>query len=312
MTNNLLCYSKARVEWIDIVKGFAIFLMVCGHTSIPSWLSKWIWSFHMPLFFLISGLLFNDKKYCRFGIFLRMRIQTLIVPYIFFTLINLSTGIFHLMQILSTGWLNGIALWFLPVLFLIEMYGYFLFKYKLELFGGFVLLNIGYLLYINNVHLPYDIDVTFSACIFYVIGHYFRTFLVNYNPKLHVIIILLLCNIILSQLFPKTDLAYNVCGFYIFNVLNALIGIFAFIFLFKKMRPIRKLNSFLIWGGKNTLIILGLSQLFSLTIKNCFIVLGISNHFSFILRHLILWVVLWMSSILINKYIPFLVGKHNK
>ena len=34
-----------RIKWIDLTKGVAIFLMVCGHTGIPSLISNWIWSF---------------------------------------------------------------------------------------------------------------------------------------------------------------------------------------------------------------------------------------------------------------------------
>lgn len=32
-----------RIKWIDLTKGVAIFLMVCGHTGIPSLISNWIW-----------------------------------------------------------------------------------------------------------------------------------------------------------------------------------------------------------------------------------------------------------------------------
>lgn len=52
-----------RLEWIDITKGFAIILMVFGHSSIPKSISNYIWSFHMPLFFIISGFLYNASKY---------------------------------------------------------------------------------------------------------------------------------------------------------------------------------------------------------------------------------------------------------
>lgn len=34
-----------RIKWIDLTKGVAIFLMVCGHTGIPSLISNWIWVF---------------------------------------------------------------------------------------------------------------------------------------------------------------------------------------------------------------------------------------------------------------------------
>lgn len=30
-----------RIKWIDLTKGVAIFLMVCGHTGIPSLISNW-------------------------------------------------------------------------------------------------------------------------------------------------------------------------------------------------------------------------------------------------------------------------------
>ncbi len=28
--------NNIRIDWIDLTKGIAIFLMVCGHTSIPT------------------------------------------------------------------------------------------------------------------------------------------------------------------------------------------------------------------------------------------------------------------------------------
>ena len=53
-----------RIEYIDALRGFAIFLMVVGHVIPNLYLNKqmvlpnlnlWIYSFHMPLFFTISG-----------------------------------------------------------------------------------------------------------------------------------------------------------------------------------------------------------------------------------------------------------------
>ena len=51
-----------RDKNIDAAKGMAIVLVVMGHvcTGIPG-LVKWIYSFHMPLFFLISGYLQEGK-----------------------------------------------------------------------------------------------------------------------------------------------------------------------------------------------------------------------------------------------------------
>lgn len=66
--------SKSRSESIDIVKGIAIVLVVYGHVlrglesaSIASdgnffkLGNKLLYSFHMPLFFILSGLFFKSS-----------------------------------------------------------------------------------------------------------------------------------------------------------------------------------------------------------------------------------------------------------
>lgn len=61
-----------RIEYIDGLRGFAIFLMVVGHVIPNLYLNKqiilpnlqtWIYAFHMPLFFTISGyFIYRDSK----------------------------------------------------------------------------------------------------------------------------------------------------------------------------------------------------------------------------------------------------------
>ena len=55
-----------RIDFIDVAKGIAIFLVVYGHTYDGRNLHLFIYSFHMPLFFFISGLLFKENKYANF------------------------------------------------------------------------------------------------------------------------------------------------------------------------------------------------------------------------------------------------------
>ena len=52
-----------RIEWLALSKGIAIILMVLGHTSLPDFLSRFIWAFQMPLFFIASGWTTNWMKY---------------------------------------------------------------------------------------------------------------------------------------------------------------------------------------------------------------------------------------------------------
>ncbi len=71
-----------RLHWIDALKGFGISLVVFAHYSLPVALDTYVFSFHMPLFFFISGLLFNFTKYAQSASsFIKGRLNSLIVPY---------------------------------------------------------------------------------------------------------------------------------------------------------------------------------------------------------------------------------------
>lgn len=52
-----------RERALDVIKGVGILLVVVGHTSCPDVLKTWIYSFHMPLFFMVAGYLFNERKW---------------------------------------------------------------------------------------------------------------------------------------------------------------------------------------------------------------------------------------------------------
>lgn len=57
-----------RLEYIDIAKGIGILLVVFGHSSLVLHIENiWIHSFHMPLFFIITGMCFNENKYSKMG-----------------------------------------------------------------------------------------------------------------------------------------------------------------------------------------------------------------------------------------------------
>ena len=47
---------KKRIAYIDVAKGIGILLMILGHTMTPGWGKDVIYSFHMPLFFVCSGM----------------------------------------------------------------------------------------------------------------------------------------------------------------------------------------------------------------------------------------------------------------
>ena len=69
-----------RESWIDVLKGIGIILVVIGHTSMENPLVKWIYVFHMPLFFALSGYMFGrGRKQYTFVKFTEKRTQSLLL-----------------------------------------------------------------------------------------------------------------------------------------------------------------------------------------------------------------------------------------
>ena len=53
--------NNARLDYFDIAKGLAMFCVIAGHMGV-SQVSAFVYSFHMPLFFLISGYFFKNDS----------------------------------------------------------------------------------------------------------------------------------------------------------------------------------------------------------------------------------------------------------
>lgn len=78
-----------RIEWIDAAKGMGIFLVVLGHALQPGGLAPTvIWSFHMPLFFFLSGLTAKPWTH-ESAPAIGRGFKSLVVPYLFFSLISI-------------------------------------------------------------------------------------------------------------------------------------------------------------------------------------------------------------------------------
>ncbi len=67
-----------RLNYIDCLKVIGIFLVVWGHWY-PEMSSIWIYAFHVPMFFMISGFL--SKKEDSFSGFMVKLTKSLVVPY---------------------------------------------------------------------------------------------------------------------------------------------------------------------------------------------------------------------------------------
>ncbi len=99
--------SESRYAWIDYAKGIAIILVVYRHlayglvaagVSMPKGVlatNDMLYSFRMPLFFLLSGLFFGRSVAKRGALNFGMsKVNTLLYPYLLWAVIQISLQIF--------------------------------------------------------------------------------------------------------------------------------------------------------------------------------------------------------------------------
>ena len=125
-----------RLNYVDAAKGLGILLMVLGHiwTDACAEIVVWLYSFHVPMFFVLSGMMLKytrklEKSSLKEIIISRCR--QLLVPYIVFETIYIALiGSRHQFNfdILQWHWYDGLILkpvngplWFLECLFVVEI-----------------------------------------------------------------------------------------------------------------------------------------------------------------------------------------------
>ncbi|MDD6038023.1 MAG: acyltransferase [bacterium] len=67
-----------RIDWLDVAKGYGMLFVIFAHLD-NNIIRLWIYTFHMPLFFFLSGYVFTTKY--DFKTFLSKKIRTIIIPY---------------------------------------------------------------------------------------------------------------------------------------------------------------------------------------------------------------------------------------
>lgn len=185
-----------RVEWADVLKGLGILAVVWGHSGSKN--AFYMFWFHMPLFFFISGYLYKYKPEETELSYVRKKVRHLLVPYTCYLLL-LALLMFSLSlwrgqsaaEFWSLNWqafllggslLAGIyaTFWFTTCLFFTQIaYDFFCRKITFPYLRGLIIVFCFLLAcwqsrYWANSFVPWNMDVGLYGIVFYALGHYFR------------------------------------------------------------------------------------------------------------------------------------------
>lgn len=221
--------ATARIEYLDLAKAIGIILVIAGHVvSSDTAAKKVIYSFHMPLFFLLSGVLLKARaKYSR-ETWVRLIIKKakgLLVPFVLWGLIYSSFSFKHTALILYGTRETLIAaesltsLWFLPVMFLAFLLceGALQITNRLKtpwigiLISTVILAIIGFLCPHHPVYgNPWGIDIAFIAASFMLIGMLARAGIEKLSDAKYQAVALTVCTVlfIVTVRFSSSSVGY--------------------------------------------------------------------------------------------------------
>lgn len=338
--------ASKRIEYLDIAKGIGIVAVIMGHTYRMDDIKLFIYAFHVPIFFFISGLFFNPNKNESFIIFIKNKTRTLLLPYFTFYVISylywliierhyrpnsMEINIFKPIAGLfyGTDWKdymipNG-ALWFLSCLFSAEVVLFLIFKVAKRTFfilsTVIILAVIGYFISINDFpRLPLSFNSSLLAILFIYLGYLSKEKIKLVEGSNKIVIatlsaVLLTIMYLISSKNGMIDMDYCVYRNPFLFVVAALLGITGIIFISKILNR----NLILQYFGLNSLILFGLSE----PIKRA--VIGVLSKVSTIsIEHIrasviysivvVIMTLLIISPVIIvfNRYLYKIIGKKVK
>lgn len=254
-----------KIEWINNLKILGILAVILGHIASP--LGGFIYSWHMPLFFILAA--FFIKFDLTFKEFVKKDFKRIMIPYFIFAIFGLFVetlkrlvlhrdsldyvhelqGIFLWMNEQTLSHTYAFVLWFLPALFFSRLFLFIINKYIESLSMQILVITILFLcsFYIN---LPFSIDNGLNAIIFLFIGNLFYK---SYQDNKFLYLLPIICIIIyLTFGIPNLDMASKYYSNIFVNVLWAISVVFIIIVLIKKINYSNKLLS--MWGSNTMLL----------------------------------------------------------
>lgn len=225
--------QKPRLEWIDLAKGLCMMLVVWSHVyllfqneHLIGWniYNQMGFYFRMPLYFLLSGLFF--KTYASPLVFLKKKVNNLLVPYLVFWLLLTITPLKF-----STIWFLGCLFWLSLIFYALQWAAR---GEKWVVYVACVILGlVGYYYQIGPQWTHWG--TAFAALPFFCIGYHLRnstTFLESKSNVVRDIVVAILLFVILYLVVKRNGKGTISYILNIYNVqflamyVGGLIGIF--------------------------------------------------------------------------------------
>jgi fucose 4-O-acetylase-like acetyltransferase len=257
--------TKEKLNRIDNLKAIGILAVILGHMASP--FSAFIFSWHMPLFFILAG--FFIKYELSMKEFIIKDFKRLMLPYFIFAFLGLVLetlkrialhrenldylheiqGIFIWMDMPSLINTYGFVLWFLPALFFGRV---ILFLINKQIASALMQSVIILLLFSVSflINLPFGIDNALNAILFIFIGSLFFRF--YQDGKMLYILPLVLVGLVFYTGIPALDMATKSYGNVVINIFWAVSVVFIIITMLKKLDFKSKLLT--TWGGNTMLL----------------------------------------------------------
>ena len=223
--------NTSRNIILDVAKGLLILFMVVGHAGAPSWLVNSIYSFHMPCFFMISGILFSYAYLDKPWTFIKKRVKSIWWPFvkwtwIFLLLHNLFFNlgiyensysfdqilykIFKIFFLLEVEQLLG-GFWFLRALFLASIFCLFYYKLfgisrKSLVIGIGITVALAELITVFDFEFAYIERTNILACSYFMAGTLLNTIKVKGRKMKNFLIITGVLLIAFSGIGEKVEM----------------------------------------------------------------------------------------------------------
>lgn len=273
-----------RLAFIDIAKGIGIVLVVIAHIGYAK---EYIFMFHMPLFFFLSGYLLKSQADIRR--FFAAKFIQFIVPYIFYLIFvytcelivyfkRIPFSIYELvkmigMAILGGRWLAGYtsAFWFISCFFISQQLLNLIITNIKKYYIFLIVLCFIVVSYFNAaffawIKFPLNANVIIMAIPIMYIGFFIKQY--NFQPSIYFTAIVFLVGCIFiyfgySNYFDMKYVLYGIPGITLFTSAACILFILD---LSRALTKIDLLAYFFSLCGKASLVIMYLHQLIQLSI----------------------------------------------